>query len=122
LIPRNLGSGPGFFSLNVRLSKTFGFGPETSGTGGRGPGGGGHNHGGGLFGGGGGGFGDSGTGQRYNLTVGIQARNLFNTVNLAPPIGVVGSPLFGESNALAGGWGATSANNRRIELQLRFSF
>lgn len=60
--------------------------------------------------------------RRYNLTVGVQARNLFNNVNLAPPVNVLGATLFGQSTALASGWGATTANNRRIELQLRFAF
>lgn len=122
IVPRNLGDGPGFFSLNVRLSKTFGFGPETSGAGGRGAGGGGGRHGGGLFGGGGGGMGGPSSDRKYNVTVGVQARNLFNTVNLAPPVNVLGATLFGQSTALASGWGATTANNRRIELQLRFTF
>ncbi len=42
VIPPYYGMGPGRFSLNLRLSKTFGFGPETKGSGGAtgGPGGG----------------------------------------------------------------------------------
>ncbi len=67
-------------------------------------------------------FGDSLPNKRYNLTFSISARNLFNTVNLAPPIGNLSSPLFGNSNALASGFFATPTANRRIELQLRFSF
>jgi hypothetical protein len=62
------------------------------------------------------------TNQRYNLTVGISARNLFNDVNLAPPIGNLISPLFGTSNALAGGFFGSATANRRIEMQLRFMF
>ena len=62
-IPINDAIGPGRFSLNLRLSKTFGFGqkkevaagggPMGGGTFGRGPGGGGHRGGGGggMFGG-----------------------------------------------------------------------
>ena len=87
--------------------------------------------------GGGGGFrnifGDATTEHRYNLTFAVSARNLLNHVNPGLPIGNLTSPLFGESNSLAGGFGPGGggggpggaqnvANNRRIELQLRFSF
>lgn len=129
-IPRNYGEGPGMFSINLRLSRTFGFG-ETSGSAAA-PGGGfpqgglmvGGPRGGGGRGGGmrGGPFGDTPTNHRYNITIGISARNLFNHVNLAPPIGNLSSPLFGTSNALAGGFFNAATANRRIEMQLRFSF
>ena len=90
--------------------------------------------GGGGFGGGGGGrggfgnFGGGNTGKRYNLTATISARNAFNHVNYASPIGVLGSPFFGESTALNNGGGAGfggnngAAGNRKIEFQLRFQF
>jgi hypothetical protein len=78
--------------------------------------------------GGPGGFG--GGGGRYSLTFSVQARNLFNNVNLGMPIGNLTSPLFGQSTQLAGGFGpggggpggGGAAGNRRIDLQLRFSF
>jgi len=74
---------------------------------------------GGMFGGGG-----SDTGKRYNLTFSVNARNLLNHVNPGPINGNVTSPLFGESNSLAGGFGAFSqnGNNRRLEFQVRFAF
>ena len=137
IIPRNLGEGPGYFSINLRLSKTFGFGENrssASGDMGGGPPGGGRGYGGpggggprGGFGGGGmrGGMGgDVMTNHRFNLTLAISARNLLNNVNLAPPIGNLTSPSFGQSTALAGGFGpgGSMANNRRIELQARFNF
>jgi len=89
------------------------------GPGGGGPGGGG---GGGGFRGFGGGGGS--TGQKYNLTFSVQARNLLNHVNPGPINGIVTSPLFDESNNLAGGVGAfaQSGLNRRIDLQARFTF
>ncbi len=133
IIPRNYGDGPSFFSINLRASKTWGFGEKTRGASG-GPGGGGPGgFGGGGFGrpGGGGGrggpgggmFGDSSSGRKYSLTLNVQARNLFNTVNYANPIGVITSPLFGTSNQLANfGPGGSSANNRRLEFGLRFAF
>ena len=51
----------------------------------------------------------------------IYARNVFNKVNLAPPIGVLSSPFFDQSIAMAGG-GAGGAANRTIQLQLTLSF
>ncbi len=51
------------------------------------------------------------------------ARNILNYVNLASPDGNLSSPYFGQSLALAGGFGGSaSVYNRRIDLQLRFSF
>ena len=130
-IPINYAEGPGRFSLNLRLSKTFGFGPVLEnanagggsgpmggGTFGRGPGGGGR---GGPGGGGPGGFG-SGTNRRYGLTLGVNARNVFNNVNLGTPVGSLTSPIFGESNSLAGRPYSDSTSNRRIDLQLTFTF
>ena len=131
IVGRNCAIGPDNISLNLRLSKTFGFGGEKSGrAGGAGGGGGGRWAGGGPGGGGppggGGGFrgpfSDSTTSQRYNLTIGIQARNLLNHLNLMPPIGVITSPFFLQSTAMAGGYGASNAVDRRVELQARFSF
>ncbi|MGC8793037.1 MAG: hypothetical protein ACP5U2_06565 [Bryobacteraceae bacterium] len=141
IIPRNWGSGPGQFSLNLRLSRTFGFGSERRGGGARmregmpasgpppgafaGPGGLAGGPGGGITGCGAGGpgglFGDS-SNSRYSLTFAISAQYLLNHVNLAPPIGTLNSPLFGSSNALAGGMGPGASANRRIEPQLRFPF
>jgi hypothetical protein len=68
-------------------------------------------------------FSDAPTGRRFNLTLGATARNVFNFVNLGPPVGNLTSLLFGQSTALAQGFGPSSgASNRRIDLQLRFSF
>jgi len=129
-IPVNYGDGPGRFSLNLRLSKTFGFGPVLEGA----AGGGGGPTGGGTFGRGPGGPGRGGPGggrggpdagatnRRYALTFSVNARNVFNNVNLATPIGNLGSPLFGESNGLTGRPYSDSTSNRRIDLQMSFSF
>src|SRR5208282_47214 len=136
-IPINYLTGPSNFTLNLRLAKTFGFGPEVGGksgaqpTGGPGGGAGGGPRGGGGGGGGlgrgpggGGGFGGMGpaTNRRYNLTFSVNARNVLNKVNAAPPIGVLSSPNFGQSIALAGGPFSSAAANRKIELQAMFSF
>jgi hypothetical protein len=133
-IPINYLTGPTHFTLNLRLSKTFGFGPESSRGGGAPqvsePGGG---FGGGRGrGGGGGGFGrgaggpfmlGAATSHRYNLAFSVNARNVLNRVNLATPIGNLTSPLFGESNALAAnGPFSSGAASRKIELQAMFNF
>ena len=134
IVAVNSETGPPLFTLNLRLSKTFGFGREVKGGAEAGGGPGGHGgHGGppggglggrGLTGGGGGRMfgGGSTTGRRYNLTFTVSARNVLNRVNLAAPIGNLTSPLFGESNALAGGPFSSAGANRRIDLQVLFSF
>jgi len=139
-IPINIGTGPTLFTMNLRLSKTFGFGREVGASAGQGPrggqggGGGGGGRGGppggGLGGrglGGGGGPGGpfsmgAATNRRYNLTFSVSARNVLNRVNLAPPIGNLNSPLFGESNDLARGPYSFGSATRRIDLQVMFSF
>jgi len=135
-IPRNYGRGPSYFAVNLNISRTFGFGgekntaqtttqqPQGGGGGnfpvGRGGGGGNRGGGGGMFGGGGG-------NSPYNLTLGLNINNLFNNVNFNTPIGVLNSTRFGQSTSTAGGFGffgggGGNSGNRRVELQMRFSF
>ena len=59
---------------------------------------------------------------RYNLTFSVSARNVFNNVNYGNYIGNLSSPLFGEANSLAGQPFSSSTANRRIDLQLQFTF
>ncbi|HEV2133314.1 MAG TPA: carboxypeptidase regulatory-like domain-containing protein [Terracidiphilus sp.] len=139
LIPYNYGTGPGAFSLNMRISKSIGIGPKVAngiGPGMFGPGGPGGPRGGGPRGGMGGGLGpgglsggpggpprmDQGTARRYALNFAVMAHNVMNNVNLAQPVGVLKSPLFGQSNALAGGFFSSQASNRSIDLQVSFNF
>jgi hypothetical protein len=148
IVPINFGTSPAQFTLNMRLSKTIGIGPKLEGDnnnasrqqrggaggpggpdgprggpggGGRGPegerGGGGPRGLGGPMGGG-----PERSNQRYSLTFSANARNIFNNVNPAPPIGNLSSKLFGQSTALAGGVFNTQSANRRIDLQVMFSF
>jgi Carboxypeptidase regulatory-like domain/TonB dependent receptor len=185
LIPRNFGHGPGFISINMRISKTWNFGTIHSasaanrngqdgqgqaerrgpgggggrgagagvlripgsgggGPGGAGPGGGG---GGGRGGGGGGGGGMAAIGgppggggaaeaKRYSMQFSLNFQNLFNHVNLSPPVGNLSSPFFGQSLSLNGGFGGfggpggggggpgggSGAGNRRVTAQVRFNF
>jgi hypothetical protein len=124
-IARNAETGPGFIGINLRVSKTFGFGTtKFAGSVGGARAGGGGGRGGGGF-GGPGGFGGGGmTEHRYNVTVSINARDVLNHENLSTPVGVITSPYFAQSTGIAGGFGAegTSAEQRRIELQMRFAF
>ena len=129
-IPIYCGQSPRRFALNLRLSKTFGFGKKaqsnaaaggsqvggTFGRGPGGPGGGRGGRGGGMFGGG-----DS-SGQHYSLTLAVSARNVFNNVNVGTPIGVITSPIFGQSTSQPVGPGSGLYSNRRIELQASFAF
>jgi hypothetical protein len=138
-IPYNLETGPGQFSTNLRISKTIGIGPRSEraaggGFNGPGPGGGGRGPGGGGPPGGGlgpGGLSSSGgrppmmdqqASRRYSLSFTAMGRNIFNNVNLAAPVGVLQSPLFGKSNALAGGFFSSPSSNRSIDLQMSFNF
>ncbi|HEV2207121.1 MAG TPA: carboxypeptidase regulatory-like domain-containing protein [Candidatus Acidoferrales bacterium] len=142
IIPVNYYTGPTQFSLNLNVTKTFGFGKVHEG----GSGGGDHHyhgHGGpgGPFGGGGGGFfGGSSSDHRYNLQVSIMARDVTNYINLGPPNGILTfsqatglpscstvsascDPYFGKSNSLGGGFGRSSSGApRTIYLHASFSF
>lgn len=131
LVPINYGRGPSNATVNLRLSKTFGFGAEKKGAGGgSGDGRGGPRQGPGLGGrglsGSGGGmgglFGGSTTNRTYNLTFSIMARNLLNTLNPGDPVGSLSSPFFGQSISIGGGPFSSASANRRIDLQAMFSF
>jgi hypothetical protein len=128
ILGRNYGRGPGQIAMNLRIGKTFGFGGERGGkqssgaatvaagnpanaATGRGLGG--------LI-------GAQPTSRRYNLIVSMSARNILNHTNPGPINGDITSPLFGRANQMAGninGEGfSENANNRRLELQIRFTF
>lgn len=139
IIGRNSGRGPATVNLNLRVARTWGFGSRKEANGnenngmppGPPPGGGGGPRGGGPGGGGpppgggppGGMFGGN-SGKRYSLTLSVQARNILNHANYATPSGDLSSPYFGVSRSLAGfgPFGGSSTYNRKIDLQLRFSF
>jgi hypothetical protein len=132
LLPRNFGRGPGQVMLNMRVGRTFRFGTVHEGAAAA-------NTGGGVGGGGEGRgapnspFGTANAGQgggastarRFSLTVSMQIRNVTNHNNPGPIIGNIASPLFGRANQPAGsgnGIFSESANNRRLELQMRLTF
>jgi hypothetical protein len=125
IIPRNYGQGPGSLTVNLRISRTFGFvnahnaaaasGQSRPSEGGPGPGSrgpsipGGGGGGGRGPGGGGGGFpglgGPGSSEKKYNITLSLFFVNILNDVNPTPPVGNLQSPLFGQSLGLAGGAG-----------------
>jgi hypothetical protein len=67
-------------------------------------------------------FGGGSSNSRYNLTFSVNARNVFNNVNVATPIGNLSSPFFGKANGLVGLPFSTSTANRRIDLLAQFTF
>ncbi|HXJ42759.1 MAG TPA: hypothetical protein VNH18_25990, partial [Bryobacteraceae bacterium] len=113
ILPRNFGRGPNIISFNIRAGRTWRFGaqegtaPSSAGS---------------L----GGIFATPSAAHRYSLTASMSARNLLNRNNPGPIIGSIASPLFGQANQLFGsgnGEGfSENANNRRLELQLRFGW
>ncbi len=127
LISRNFGRGPGQINVNLRIAKTIGFGRERGSGGsdsrpvsagatmqaasGRGLGG--------LI-------GSPTTSHRFNLSIGISIRNLLNHTNPGPIVGNITSPYFGSANQIAGGQNGEgfyeTANNRRLESQIKFTF
>ena len=130
-IGRNFGRGPNNILLNLRLSRTFSFGlgegreaPTNI------PGGGERrSDASGVFSSGSAtGPGGARTSRKHNATIGLSIRNILNRNNPGPIIGNLASPLFGQANQPAGSAVpvgtafSESANNRRLEIQLRFTF
>jgi hypothetical protein len=62
-------------------------------------------------------FGGGAENSRFSLEFSANVRNVFNNINLGPPVGNVGSPLFGQSNSVNGWMGY-----RHLDLQVRFMF
>jgi carboxypeptidase family protein len=124
IIPYGLGTGPANVIVHLRLSKVIGIGPRIENTGegdtfnvGSGVSGSGLSSGPAAI------RVNESTPRRYSLTMAAVATNLFNIVNLAPPDGVLLSPLFGKSQSIAGGgFGSLTPGNRAITFQTTFSF
>jgi hypothetical protein len=129
LLPRNFGRGPGQYNFNLRISKVFGFGGshEAGSSGSDSHSGGGASNplqaaSGRL----GGIIGYPTTPRRFNLSIGLSIRNLLNHTNPGPIIGNITSPYFGFANQVAGSQNGEgfyeTANNRRLESQIKFTF
>jgi len=103
ILHRNYGRGPGTIFFNAHLGKAVKLGPKRVEAA------------------------DGKEGMRpYTLTITMEMANLLNHTNPGPIIGNITSPLFGRANQPAGGAGfagfSEAANNRRFELQTRFTF
>lgn len=112
-IPINYGDGPDQYRIDMRFSRTWGWGesrnisttPPTGVAAGSGR------------------FARFGTipstNSRYNMGLTIQATDIFNHVDLSNPQGRLNSPFFDESlNTTSGG----AMGNRRIQVTLKFSY
>jgi len=92
ILSRNYGRGPRTMFVNLRIVKTVPFGVK----------------------------------HPYTFTVGMATQNILNYTNPGPIVGNITSPLFGHANQPSGGAGnggfSEAANNRRLELQTRFTF
>jgi hypothetical protein len=125
IIPVNYGKGPGLLVFNLRLNRRFNFGPvvpddapaSPPASAAKPP----------------------ATGatpaakppakpekkeieRRYTWGIGLQSENILNHRNLAQPVGVLGSPLFGQSTALQSAWGGNGSANRTVSLETFFRF
>jgi hypothetical protein len=109
-LSRNSGRGPGYVLFNLRLTKLFEFGrmPVSAATPSTGA--------------------KASAEHRYTISLAASMRNIINHNNPGPIIGDITSPFFGRANQSVGAasFGGTgfleSANNRRLELQMKFSF
>jgi hypothetical protein len=129
IIPRNFGEGPGYFTINLGISRTFTLDrlDKAGQAGGKTPSGASSGRPQMM-----GQMGAMGGGQQeghYSLTMSINIQNLFNRTNLSAPVGNLASPLFGQSLATAGNFGGfgggsgnPAAGNRRIQASIRFNF
>lgn len=108
IIPRNFGTGPGFFAVNLSMVKTFDFGSEAKQPSHKGN------------------SSVSQTQKRYKLSLSVMANNVLNRVNYDTPVSNLSSSLFGQSTSALGGFGFATrrgvVTNRRINLMIMLSF
>jgi hypothetical protein len=124
IVPFGIGNGPANVVFHIRVSKVIGIGPRIEGAKGAiGQQGSGSVNGRGLGGGQAQPKLDATVPRKYSLTFIVGALNVFNIVNRGAPNGVLNSPLFGQSQTLAGGqFGLPAPGNRDIFMQALFSF
>jgi hypothetical protein len=100
LVPRNYLTSAPMWLINLRVSKTFGFGrpKEAPPAGYKGP-----------------------AQHRYGLNFNVDVNNLLNHLNPGGYVGNLSSPLFGQSTAMNNGFSETS-NNRKVQFGTLFTF
>ena len=69
----------------------------------------------------------SGATRRYQLTLSASTLNALNRANFGPPEGDLSSPYFGQYRSLGGlivmmHGGAPNSYNRKVDVQLQFTF
>lgn len=110
IIPRNYGDGPATILVDANISRSIAFGPRlespstpvnpakgkkaTKGS----------------------------VSRRFNLDAGLDVQNTLNHTNGGLPVGVLGSPLFGQSTSLATTRFTSPQANRMIYLHMVLSF
>jgi hypothetical protein len=111
IIPINYGTGPSLAMLNMGLSRNFAFGPRVIDPSAATQ--------------------PAASGQpqqkdiprRYQTTMRLEVQNLLNHVNGGTPVGVLSSPLFGQSTSLASTlFSPNTQANRILYLNMRLSF
>ncbi len=109
IIPYNDGHGSGLLWVDLQASEVFHVGPRAamqavpqSGTGGA------HQV--------------SHPERPWTLSFSVEAQNLFNHVNPGQPVGVLSSPLFGQSLSVATDFSTLTAANRTVLLHSTFTF
>ena len=104
IIPVNYGNSPNFAFVDLSASRSFGIGPRPAAK--PGP--------------------NGKPGPRpdppYSLTVTVDAANALNSHNPGTPVGVLGSPYFGQSVSLNAPFTTNTAANRVVFLQAAFNF
>src|SRR6201996_1208494 len=110
IIPYNYGHGPGLVWIDLQASEPFHIGPRPALKAAPQP--------------------ASTAGARltphperaWTLSFSVEAQNLFNHVNPGQPVGVLSSPLFGQSLSVATDFSALTAANRTVLLHSTFTF
>jgi Carboxypeptidase regulatory-like domain len=99
IVPRNYLTGVAMWNINMRISKTFGFGAprEAPPAGYKGP-----------------------AMHRYGLNFNLDVNNILNHVNQGGFVGNLSSPLFGQSTMIS--LFRDTSNNRRLQFGTQFTF
>lgn len=112
IIPMNYGVGPSTVMLDMTLSRTTSFGPalEKPGASKVAPGSAAKAK------------AKDPVARRYQLNFGLEAQNVFNQTNGGLPVGVLGSPIFGQSTSLTSTQFTTPQANRILYLHMVLTF
>lgn len=110
IIPINYGTGPSMVMLNMGFSRNLSFGPKLpeqpalvkAAPGKK--------------------VAPQPIARRFQTSLGLEAQNIFNHVNGGPPVGVLGSSLFGQSTSLSPTQFSNAQGNRILYLHMTLTF